>query len=67
MLIKIKNQFFNSDKVLKLNYAVSEKNQKNYLIVELDTTKPQSKEFIEVTDSLEFDAIIQSVSNQLSR
>ena len=66
MLINIKNQYFNSEKVLKFNFATSDKNGKNYLIVELDTMRPQTKDFVEVKDEAEFKTIMQLISNQLS-
>jgi hypothetical protein len=55
-MIQIKN--------VSLSYAESEKNNKNYLIVLLDT-KENNKIFIEVQNESEFTAVLQQVKNQM--
>jgi hypothetical protein len=62
-MIQIKNQWINGNKI-SLSYAESEKNNKNYLIVLLDT-KENNKIFIEVQNESEFTAVLQQVKNQM--
>jgi|LakMenE18May11ns_1017448.scaffolds.fasta_scaffold8395590_1 hypothetical protein len=63
-MIQIKNQWINGNKIVCLSYAESEKNNKNYLIVLLDT-KENNKIFIEVQNENEFTAVLQQVKNQM--
>lgn len=63
-MIQIKNQWINGNKIVSLSYAESEKNNKNYLIVLLDT-KENNKIFIEVQNENEFTAVLQQIKNQL--
>ena len=64
-MIQVKNQWINDNKIVSLSYAESEKNNKNYLIVLLDT-KENNKIFIEVQNESEFMAIMQQIKNQLN-
>ena len=64
-MIQIKNQWINGNKVVSLQYAESEKNNKNYLIVLLDVSVKENKLFIEVQNESEFTAIVQQVKNQM--
>ena len=65
-MIEIKNEFLNRLKVVGLSYAVSSKNNKHYLIVELDVlNKEANKKFIEVKDEEEYKQIINNVKSQL--
>lgn len=64
-MIQVKNQWINGNKIVSLSYAESEKNNKNYLILLLDT-KENNKIFIEVQNESEFMAIMQQVKNQLN-
>jgi hypothetical protein len=64
-MIQVKNQWVNGNKIVSLSYAESEKNNKNYLILLLDT-KENNKIFIEVQNESEFMAIMQQVKNQLN-
>ena len=67
-MIKIKNKYLNSNKVISLEYAVSDKNNKHYIIVNVDTINLENcKMFIEVTGEPEFIQIVEQVKNQLSK
>ena len=67
-MIKIKNQYLNSNKVISLEYAVSNKNNKNYIIVNLDTINIENcKIFIEVTGEQEFNQIVEQVKTQINK
>jgi len=67
-MIKIKNKFLNLNKVLSLEYATSEKNGKNYLIINVDSVNVENaKIFIEVTNQDEFNQIINEVKNQINK
>lgn len=66
MIIKIKNNYLLSTKILLISYATSAKNNKNYLIIEVDATnKEQSKIFIEIADENEFQQILSDIANQM--
>lgn len=66
-MIKIKNKHLNSNKVISLEYAVSEKNNKHYCIINIDSVNIESaKIFIEVRNEDEFNQIINEVKNQLN-
>lgn len=66
-MIEIKNEFLNRLKLIGLSYAVSSKNNKHYLIIELDVIdRANNKKFIEVTNEEEYKEIINSVKNQLA-
>jgi len=67
-MIKIKNKYLNSNKVISLEFATSDKNNKNYIIVNLDTINLENcKIFIEVTNEQEFNQIVEQVKNQISK
>lgn len=67
-MIKIKNKYLNLNKILSLEYATSEKNNKNYCIISIDSVNVENaKIFMEVTDQDEFNAIINEVKNQINR
>lgn len=67
-MIKIKNKYLNLNKVLSLEYAVSEKNNKNYCIISIDSINIENaKIFMEVTNQDEFNEIINQVKNQITR
>lgn len=66
MLITVKNNNVPASKVLNLSYAQSAKNNKNYLIIEVDSLNPQqSKIFIEVNDEAEFKNLLVDIGKQL--
>lgn len=65
-MIKIKNKYLNSNKVISLEFATSDKNGKNYLIINLDTVNLENcKMFIEVTGEPEFLQIVEQVKQQM--
>ena len=65
-MIEIKNEFVNKLKLISLSYATSQKNNKNYLIIELDVIdRNNNKKFIEVLNEEEYKKIIETVKNQL--
>jgi hypothetical protein len=67
-MIKIKNKFLNPNKVLSLEYATSEKNNKNYCIINIDSINIENaKIFMEVTNQDEFNQIINEVKNQINK
>lgn len=67
-MIKIKNKYLNSNKVISLEFATSDKNNKNYIIVNLDTINMENcKIFIEVTGEQEFNQIVEQVKNQINK
>lgn len=67
-MIKIKNKYLNLNKVLSLEYATSEKNGKNYCIINIDSVNIENaKIFMEVTNQDEFNAIINEVKNQINK
>jgi hypothetical protein len=67
-MIKIKNKYLNSNKVISLEYATSDKNNKNYLIINVDTINLENcKIFIEVTGEPEFIQIVEQVKNQINK
>jgi len=66
MLINIKRNNVPKEKILNLSYAVSEKNNKHYLIIEIDSINPsQAKIFVEIADEAEFKLILLDISKQL--
>lgn len=66
-MIEIKNEFLNKLKLVSLSYAVSQKNAKHYLIIELDVIdRANNKKFIEVQDETEYKEIINQIKNQLN-
>ena len=68
IMIKIKNNYLNSNKVISLEYAVSDKNNKNYIIINVDTINLENcKIFIEVTGEPEFTQIVEQVKNQINK
>ena len=65
-MIQVKNQWINTNKIISISFAESEKNNKCYLIVLIDIlTKENNKIFIEVANENEFTAILQQVKNQM--
>ena len=65
-MLEIKNEFLNKLKLISLSYATSQKNNKNYLIIELDVMdRANNKKFIEVANEEEYKEIINNVKNQL--
>jgi hypothetical protein len=67
-MIKIKNKYLNSNKVISLEFATSDKNNKNYLIINVDTINLENcKIFIEVTGEPEFTQIVEQVKNQMNK
>lgn len=67
-MIKIKNKYLNSNKVISLEFATSDKNNKNYIIINVDTINLENcKIFIEVTNEQEFNQIVEQVKNQISK
>lgn len=65
-MIEIKNEFLNKLKLISLNYALSSKNNKHYLIIELDVIdRANNKKFIELENEQEYKDIINNVKNQL--
>ena len=68
IMIKIKNKYLNSNKVISLEFATSDKNNKNYLIINVDTINLENcKIFIEVTGEPEFTQIVEQVKNQMNK
>jgi hypothetical protein len=66
-MIEIKNEFLNKLKLVSLSYAVSQKNSKHYLIIELDVIdRANNKKFVEVADETEYKELINQVKNQLN-
>lgn len=66
-MIEIKNEFLNKLKLVSLSYAVSQKNSKHYLIIELDVLdRTNNKKFIEVQDENEYKDLINQIKNQLN-
>lgn len=66
MLIQIKSNNVPKEKILNLSFAQSNKNNKNYLIVEVDSLNPQqSKIFVEVVDEAEFKNLLTEIAKQL--
>lgn len=66
-MIEIKNEFLNKLKLVSLSYAVSQKNSKHYLIIELDVMdRANNKKFVEVADETEYKELINQVKNQLN-
>lgn len=66
-MIEIKNEFLNKLKLVSLSYAVSQKNSKHYLIIELDLMdRANNKKFVEVADETEYKELINQVKNQLN-
>jgi len=66
-MIEIKNEFVNKLKLISLSYAVSQKNSKHYLIIELDVIdRANNKKFVEVADETEYKELINQVKNQLN-
>ncbi len=62
MLVKIKETFVNKSKIQMVSFATSEKNKKNYLIIEMDSlNSEQTKKFIEVSGIEEFNFIINQL------
>ena len=67
-MIKIKNKYLNSNKVISLEFATSDKNNKNYIIINVDTINLENcKIFIEVTGEPEFIQIVEQVKNQMNK
>jgi len=67
-MIKIKNKYLNLNKILSLEYATSEKNNKNYCIINIDSVNIENaKIFMEVTNQDEFNQIINEVKNQIKQ
>jgi hypothetical protein len=67
-MIKIKNKYLNSNKVISLEFATSDKNNKNYIIINVDTVNLENcKIFIEVTGEQEFKEIVEQVKNQINK
>ena len=65
MLVKIKDTFVNKSKIQMVSYATSQKNAKNYLIIEMDSINPeQTKKFIEVSGIEEFNSIIDIIKTE---
>lgn len=65
-MIKIKNNYVNGAKIIGVQYAESQKNNKNYLIVEIDAVSAdQKKVFIEVDGMTEFNALIGDIRTQM--
>ena len=64
-MIQVKNQWINSNKIVSLQFAQSEKNNKNYMIIVLDVISKENKIFIEVQTESEFTAILQQIKNQM--
>jgi len=64
-MIQVKNQWINGNKIVSLQYAQSEKNNKNYMIIVLDVISKENKIFIEVQTENEFTAILQQIKNQM--
>lgn len=66
-MIEIKNEFVSKLKLISLSYAVSQKNAKHYLIIELDVIdRANNKKFIEVENENEYKELINQVKNQLN-
>lgn len=66
-MIEIKNEFVSKLKLVSLSYAVSQKNAKHYLIIELDVMdRANNKKFIEVENENEYKELINQVKNQLN-
>lgn len=66
MLIKVKNNFIATSRILMIHFANSQKNGKNYLIVEVDAENEKQKNiFIEVIDENEFNFLMTEISSQL--
>ena len=67
-MIQIKNQYVNDNKIITLQFATSEKTNKCWLVVNLDTqTKETNKLFIEVSNENEYLSIIEQVKKQLNK
>jgi len=67
-MIKIKNKYLNSNKVISLEFATSDKNNKNYIIINVDTINLENcKIFIEVTGEQEFKEIVEQIKNQINK
>jgi hypothetical protein len=65
-MLEIKGKFINKLKLISLSFAVSQKNGKSYLIIEIDAiNEKQQKEFIEVKDETEYKELINNVKNQM--
>lgn len=64
-MIQVKNQWINGNKIVSLQFAQSEKNNKNYMIIVLDVISKENKIFIEVQTESEFTAILQQIKNQM--
>jgi|LakMenEpi03Aug12_release.lakeMendotaPanAssembly.Ray.scaffolds.fasta_scaffold19382_10 hypothetical protein len=66
-IITIKNKLINTNKVISLDYAYSDKVQKHYLIILLDVISTDNKIYIEVKDQSDYNLIIIDVKNQLNK
>jgi len=64
-MIQVKNQWLNGNKIVSVQFAQSEKNNKNYMIIVLDVISKENKIFIEVQTESEFTAILQQIKNQM--
>jgi hypothetical protein len=64
-MIQVKSQWINGNKIVSLQFAQSEKNNKNYMIIVLDVISKENKIFIEVQTESEFTAILQQIKNQM--
>ena len=61
-MIKIKNASYNVKNLICVTFAVSEKNQKSYTILEFTD---ESKKFIEVQSETEHNIILNDLTNYL--
>lgn len=61
-MIKIKNVHYNVKNLISVSFAVSEKNQKSYSILEFTA---DVKKFIEVQSEIEHNLIVNDLTNYL--
>jgi len=61
-MLKIKNKDYNVKNLICVSFAVSEKNQKSYTILEFPK---EEKKFIEVQNESEYNEIIKTITNYL--
>ena len=67
-MIQIKNQYVNDDKIITLQFATSEKTNKCWLVVNLDTQiKETNKLFIEIAGESEYLSIVEQIKKQLNK
>ena len=65
-MIQVKNQYVNYNKVITVQYATSEKTNKHWLLITLDTSlKETNKLFIEISGEAEYLAIVEQIKKQV--